>query len=355
MTPNTVQTQKGVVSPAVDSPRTSLPTSSLFFPRTSTTFSTPFNTQRPSLTTASPAAAAPTPRPSTLFPFSPSGGPGTPSQSVKPTKDNKKKQNSNNNNNGRRRRYNRSPLFSLRRLRSILYHTSFYLFILIIGVLLVGSAWGLGEQAWRTGHQRKWNIIVLVGSYVALGIIAIMHVWSRVLSIKRILRTMPKPYIPTKTVDLPKKVANHIATEYTRTAVIAHISQATTGQQEGWGRPGTKWENMHFRTYILSTLHTMRQALCPNISSLSPTSLQPLFSAADSFDDNGAIRLFVNSYAKMIERAMYAKYEPGEGEAAAVEKVVEIVLLTLEVKRRRERDKAKHRDRTENKERGDTI
>ncbi len=27
-------------------------------------------------------------------------------------------------------------------------------------------------------------------------------------------------------------------TEYSRTAVIAHISQATTGQQEGWGRPG---------------------------------------------------------------------------------------------------------------------
>ena len=27
--------------------------------------------------------------------------------------------------------------------------------------------------------------------------------------------------------------------EYSRTAVIAHISQATTAQQEGWGRPGT--------------------------------------------------------------------------------------------------------------------
>ena len=26
--------------------------------------------------------------------------------------------------------------------------------------------------------------------------------------------------------------------EYSRTAVIAHISQATKGWQEGWGRPG---------------------------------------------------------------------------------------------------------------------
>ena len=71
---------------------------------------------------------------------------------------------------------------------------------------------------------------------------------------------MPKPYMPTKQIDVPKvsplhldnkvlaingwsdwhvqKVADHIMTEYSRTAVIAHISQATTGQQEGWGRPG---------------------------------------------------------------------------------------------------------------------
>jgi hypothetical protein len=33
-------------------------------------------------------------------------------------------------------------------------------------------------------------------------------------------------------------VADHIMVEYSRTAVIAHISQATKGWQEGWGRPG---------------------------------------------------------------------------------------------------------------------
>jgi hypothetical protein len=35
-----------------------------------------------------------------------------------------------------------------------------------------------------------------------------------------------------------QKVADHIMAEYSRTAVIAHISQATKGSQEGWGRPG---------------------------------------------------------------------------------------------------------------------
>ncbi|OCF74427.1 hypothetical protein I204_04802 [Kwoniella mangroviensis CBS 8886] len=221
---------------------------------------------------------------------------------------------------------------------SFLYHTSFYLFILIIAALLVGSAWSIGEQAWRNGGQRKWNIFVMVAAYVALGIISVLHVWSRVLSIKRILRTMPKPYIPTKRVDLPKNVAKHIATEYSRTAVIAHISQATTGQQEGWGRPGTKWEDKHFRTYILSTLPIMEQSLAPT-STASPLSLQPLLDASSSINDNGAIRLFVNSYAKIIERARYGRKEPSQADAEAVEKVVEVVLLTLEVKRRREKDK----------------
>lgn len=98
---------------------------------------------------------------------------------------------------------------------------------------------------------------------------------------------MPKPYVPTKAMDLPKvccspslsqywssltaqKVANHIATEYSRTAVIAHISQATAGMHEGWGRPGTKWDGIHFRTFILGTLPEMRAYSEPDSCSHLP-------------------------------------------------------------------------------------
>lgn len=184
----------------------------------------------------------------------------------------------------KRRRKRRS---ALKTFYSVLYHTTFYFFILITAALLVGSAYGLGEQALRTGGQRKWNLFVLSAAYVALvcpslllpthsnqkiddeandqGLVSIVHVWSRILSVKKILRSMPKPYMPTKQIDLPKvgniprsaqtclhfhntsradrqqKVSDHIMTEYSRTAVIAHISQATTGQQEGWGRPGERF------------------------------------------------------------------------------------------------------------------
>jgi hypothetical protein len=33
--------------------------------------------------------------------------------------------------------------------------------------------------------------------------ISVAHLVSRRLSIKRIMRTMPKPYVPTKAIDLP--------------------------------------------------------------------------------------------------------------------------------------------------------
>jgi hypothetical protein len=67
-----------------------------------------------------------------------------------------------------------------------------------------------------------------------------------------------------------------------------------------------------------------------------PTNLQPLFEAADEISDKGALRLFVNSYAKIIEKAWYSRREPCEEDASAVEKVLEVVLLSLEMRRIRE-------------------
>lgn len=57
---------------------------------------------------------------------------------------------------------------ALKTFYSVLYHTTFYFFILITAALLVGSAYGLGEQALRTGGQRRWNLFVLSAAYVAL-------------------------------------------------------------------------------------------------------------------------------------------------------------------------------------------
>lgn len=64
-----------------------------------------------------------------------------------------------------RRRTRSAP----RVIASIWYHTSFSFFIVLLAVVFVASAWGLAEQALRTGGvQRWWNIIIIVGAYVVL-------------------------------------------------------------------------------------------------------------------------------------------------------------------------------------------
>ncbi|GMK59718.1 hypothetical protein CspeluHIS016_0803240 [Cutaneotrichosporon spelunceum] len=226
------------------------------------------------------------------------------------------------------------------RIRSALYHTSFTIFILILAALLMGSAWGLGEQAWRTDHQRRWNLFAMVAAYAAVVVISLFHIGSRLASVRRSLNTMPKPYIPTKAMDLRKKVATHIATEYSRTAMIAHISQATAGMHEGWGRPGTKWEGIHYRTFILDTLPEMRVLLLGDTPS-RPNDLVALIAAASRIDppqrpgEPSTLELFVASYVDILQRARYQRAEPTEKEAGAAEKIVAFVRNLIAVKRQK--------------------
>jgi len=56
--------------------------------------------------------------------------------------------------------------------------------------------------------------------------------------------------------------------------------------------------------------------------------LNPLLEAIKTIDDKGALTLFVNSYIRIITSARYSRGEPAEKDAAACEKIVEVVLLT---------------------------
>jgi hypothetical protein len=53
------------------------------------------------------------------------------------------------------------------RWKSWLYQSTFGFFILLIVVLLGGSAWGLSQQALRGGPTR-WNVFLIIAAYVAL-------------------------------------------------------------------------------------------------------------------------------------------------------------------------------------------
>lgn len=52
--------------------------------------------------------------------------------------------------------------------RYVLYQFSFSILIVLLAVLLTVSAYGIGEQAFRVGGQRRWNIVVLSAAYFAI-------------------------------------------------------------------------------------------------------------------------------------------------------------------------------------------
>jgi len=69
-----------------------------------------------------------------------------------------------------RNRNNNEPVRESRyqfRWRSWLYQSTFGFFILLIVVLLAGSAWALSQQALRGGPTR-WNVFLIIAAYVAL-------------------------------------------------------------------------------------------------------------------------------------------------------------------------------------------
>jgi len=153
--------------------------------------------------------------------------------------------------------------------------------------------------------------------------------------------------------------------------VIAHISQASAATHEGWGSPGTQWEGVHYRTFILSTVPEMRECnrrglavaklqnhplcfpfslyaltpgdiLCPTAGG-PPLSTASLVAAAEALSPPSVpgkpdpLRVFVASYAAIVDRARFARAEPSQADAEVVEKVVALVRNLVEVKREREK------------------
>lgn len=72
-----------------------------------------------------------------------------------------------------------------RGLSSVLYHASFILFLLILGALLVGAAWGLGEQAAKTTHQRRWNLFALCVAFAAIVSVSVRGFGCRDIALRR--------------------------------------------------------------------------------------------------------------------------------------------------------------------------
>lgn len=145
------------------------------------------------------------------------------------------------------------------RLRSSPWtHWSLYVIILaalINATALIGFLLSFVQQAAYSGNTSRWNIVIIVALIAGVLATSLFLIIARIFAVRSVLRSIPKPYIPVKTIDVPKvskhkarahlllterplqEIASYIQTEYTRTALVAHLSQPTATKQEGWGHP----------------------------------------------------------------------------------------------------------------------
>jgi len=139
--------------------------------------------------------------------------------------------------------------------------------------------------------------------------------------------------------DIPKHVHGYVTQEYSRACLIAFESLPKDADREGWGRPGTPWDGVCFRRFLLDTvpdLDAQARLLIPNLPPLRPNDrmlhhyrfITPLMPT----DDEG--RSPLHYYDSAIQLARQADREPTEREfevgIAAADEIKKILFETRE-------------------------
>ncbi|SCZ87376.1 BZ3500_MvSof-1268-A1-R1_Chr2-2g04842 [Microbotryum saponariae] len=211
-----------------------------------------------------------------------------------------------------------------------------FVVILIIAALLT-ALYDIGVQVPRSTHSSKISDLVLVlGAYVAVILIGISIMISRRFALSKEYTSIPKGYIPIQSTDVPQPAFDLISNEYDRAAVITHISQPRHRTQQGWGRPGTPHENVHFRTSILATIPALESTLSSGpLSSYHSTHsrsspLSPLTPLLKAGVLPPPIVAVAQAYEQILQRARYGVDEPTEKDYDDMVRYVAVLMGMLE-------------------------
>ncbi|GAA5881770.1 hypothetical protein JCM1840_004825 [Sporobolomyces johnsonii] len=214
--------------------------------------------------------------------------------------------------------------------------------VLIILVALLATLIDLAQQFIHSNRSSKISdLSITFGTYVLIIILCVVLIISRTFSNKRAIASIPKAYLPTQPNDVPKAAYELISNEYNRACVITKVAQPKGRQQAGWGRPGTDFENVYFRSAILSTIPTLRSALTPLFPALGPSlsnssharagplsPLAPLLKLSPSPVPEALVPL-AELYEQQLVRAKYARKEPSERDWDETVKIVAVFVGVL--------------------------
>ncbi|KAG9032030.1 hypothetical protein FRB95_001980 [Tulasnella sp. JGI-2019a] len=207
------------------------------------------------------------------------------------------------------------------------YNATFALCVLLTAVSVAGSAAGIVFQAkLAQGQVANWNVFIVVGCYVALGIEALIIFLNRRHTGRKKLSTIPKPYIAVKQGDVPKDVAQMISREYTRNCIIMALSRPNKGTHPGWGAPGSKYDGMRFREAILDTIpdiDSLARTFLPELLPLRPH--RPMIEHLKPLDfvllQDDSQRL--GDYHELVEMARFDDAEPTEDDWERCKEIVD--------------------------------
>ncbi|CAK5264762.1 unnamed protein product [Mycena citricolor] len=104
-------------------------------------------------------------------------------------------------------------------------------------------------------------------------IISLLFCVKRRLAVHLRMQRITKAHRILRRGDIPNSVHEYITQEYIRTCLVAHDSLPTDVFHPGWGRPGSKYEGVHFRRTLLDTIpeiDVLARLVMPSHPTLKP-------------------------------------------------------------------------------------
>ncbi|KAI0724476.1 hypothetical protein C8T65DRAFT_734097 [Cerioporus squamosus] len=214
-------------------------------------------------------------------------------------------------------------MFSRLTRRSTVSTLCYVALVLITTFFVAISCALLLSQAARTAPNRSFvknfNAVVIGAAYVLVLVLSLAFCIKRRIAVHRRLQRISKTFHTLGKNDVPDTVFRYIQQEYTRACLIAYESRPKDGFQEGWGRPGTKFEGVRFRTSLLDTVREidkLAHKVIPRHPALRPQArmlhhfrfILPLLSK----DEDGLTPL--HYYDSAIQLARHMSREPTEQE-----------------------------------------
>ncbi|KAI0662747.1 hypothetical protein C8Q70DRAFT_1043112 [Cubamyces menziesii] len=145
--------------------------------------------------------------------------------------------------------------------RSTVSQICYAILVLITTFFVAISCIFLLSQAARTAPNRSFvknvNAVVIGAAYVILLVLSLAFCLKRRIAVHRRLQRISKTFRTLGKNDVPDSVFLYMQQEYARACLIAYESRPKDGFQEGWGRPGSKYAGIRFRTSLLDSVRTI--------------------------------------------------------------------------------------------------